>query len=505
MAGNRLPFSVRYAACKPVCRQPAALPSFYFFYFYYHFQTMKFISTRGQSEPVSFTEAVATGLAPDGGLYLPAELPNLADKLSGWAGLSYPELCVEFLKLFATDMEPATLERIVKNSYKTFTDPQIAPLVELDDHTYVLELFHGPTLAFKDFALQLLGNLYEEQIARTGEPINVLGATSGDTGSAAIYGLLGKKGVRIFILYPEGRVSPLQERQMTTTGATNVYPICINGSFDDAQALVKDAFGNAELKARHRLSAINSINLARILAQCVYYVWAYLRLPEQARERPLRFVVPTGNFGNVLAGWLAKQMGLPIDTFGVATNQNDILYRLFTSGEYKLGPVLPSLAPSMDIQIASNFERYLYYFLGCDAAKVREVMAQFKNEGLCAFEGFVSDDIVASRATDSDIKRLIARVHKDYGYVADPHTACGFAQDAPEETRVILSTAHPAKFPETIADLLGEEPKADALEAIKEIPIVNYPLPATAEALEAFLNQHAGKHSRNGNGGGDND
>lgn len=460
---------------------------------------MKFISTRGQSEPVSFTEAVATGLAPDGGLYLPEQLPDLSAELPKWQKLGYADLCVAFLKHFATDMEPQALERIVKASYKTFTDPQIAPLVKLDGRTFVLELFHGPTLAFKDFALQLLGNLYEEQIARTGEPINVLGATSGDTGSAAIHGLLGKKGVRIFILYPEGRVSPLQERQMTTTGATNVFPISINGSFDDAQALVKEAFGNAELKAKYRLSAINSINLARILAQCVYYVWAYLQLPEEAKARKTRFIVPTGNFGNVLAGWLVKQMGLPIDTFGVATNQNDILHRLFTSGEYRLGDVLPSLAPSMDIQIASNFERYLYYYLGGDSAKLRTVMEQFKKEGLCAFEGFNSGDIIASTATDSDIKRIIARVHKDYNYVADPHTACAFAQEAEGETRVILSTAHPAKFPETITDLLGQEPLADALEAIKQTPIVNYQLPATAEALEAFLARHAG--NRNGRSG----
>lgn len=468
---------------------------------------MRFISTRGQSEAVSFTEAVATGLAPDGGLYLPEQLPDLSGEFTKWENLSYPELCVAFLKHFATDMEPAALERTVNASYKTFIDAQIAPLVKLDERTFVLELFHGPTLAFKDFALQLLGNLYEAQIARTGEPINVLGATSGDTGSAAIHGLLGKKGVRIFILYPQGRVSPLQERQMTTTGASNVFPIAINGSFDDAQALVKEAFGNAELKARYRLSAINSINLARILAQCVYYVWAYLRLPEEAKKRGVRFIVPTGNFGNVLAGWLVKQMGLPIDRFGVATNQNDILYRLFTSGEYKLGSVLPSLAPSMDIQIASNFERYLYYFLGRDSAKVRAVMQQFKEKGLCAFEGFVADDIIASTASDADIKRLIARVHADHGYVADPHTACAFAQEAEGETRVILSTAHPAKFPETITDLLGQEPLAEPLEAIKQIPIVNYPLPANLAALEAFLEQHASKNARLGNhsNGGEDD
>ncbi|WP_309383658.1 threonine synthase [Cerasicoccus frondis] len=452
---------------------------------------MKFLSTRGQSDETTFTEAVATGLAPDGGLYLPKTLPDISTKLKGWAGLSYPDLCFEFLKLFATDMLEDKLHDIVKASYKTFSRKEIAPLVKLDDHLQVLELFHGPTLAFKDFALQLLGNLYEEQIQRTGDPINVLGATSGDTGSAAIHGLLGKKGVRIFILYPQGRVSMLQERQMTTTAARNVYPIAIEGTFDDAQAMVKDAFGDADLKAKYNLSAINSINLARILAQCVYYVWSWLQLSEADRERGVQYVVPTGNFGNVLAGWLVSKMGLPVEGFRVATNQNDILCKLFNTGLYEVNDVAPSCAPSMDIQVASNFERFLYYSVGQDPAKVREVMQEFKSKGKYQFENFDRDVFSASRMDDAEITQVIEHIFAKYKYVSDPHTACAFKDLDESKTNIVLSTAHPAKFPEVIEQALGRTPTAPSLEAIKNEPIVNYLLPAEGAAVAEFLKEHA--------------
>lgn len=452
---------------------------------------MKYISTRGQCDETTFTEAVATGLAPDGGLYLPKELPDISAHLIQWENLSYPDLCFEFLKLFATDLLEDKLQAIIKHSYQTFTRKEIAPLVRLDEHLCVLELFHGPTLAFKDFALQLLGNLYEEQIERTGDPINVLGATSGDTGSAAIHGLLGKKGVRIFILYPQGRVSKLQERQMTTTAAKNVYPIALDGSFDDAQTMVKAAFSNRELKARYNLSAINSINLARILAQCVYYIWAWLRLDEAARERGVQFVVPTGNFGNVLAGWLAKQMGLPVAGFRVATNQNDILCRLFNSGHYEVQTVQPSVAPSMDIQIASNFERFLYYAVDRDQARVRAVMEEFKATGKYRFDAFNRDIFSATSMDDAEISDVIERMFAEYKYVADPHTACGFKELDKEQTNIVLATAHPAKFPEVIEQALGRTPTAPSLEAIKCEPIVNYLLPAEDEALAEFLKEHA--------------
>ncbi|WP_269541736.1 threonine synthase [Cerasicoccus fimbriatus] len=452
---------------------------------------MKYISTRGQCDETTFTEAVATGLAPDGGLYLPKTLPDISGKLASWRGLSYPDLCFEFLKLFATDMLEDKLRAIVKDSYKKFSRKEVAPLSKLDDHLQVLELFHGPTLAFKDFALQLLGNLYEEQISRTGDAINVLGATSGDTGSAAIHGLLGKKGVRIFILYPQGRVSMLQERQMTTTAARNVYPIAIEGTFDDAQAMVKDAFGDAPLKAKYNLSAINSINLARILAQCVYYVWAYNQIDDAARERGVNFIVPTGNFGNVMAGWMASKMGLPVDGFRVATNQNDILCRLFNTGLYEISDVEPSVAPSMDIQVASNFERFLYYNVGQDHAKVREVMAEFKSKGKYQFDDFDRDTFSASRMDDGEINTTIEHVFAKYKYVADPHTACAFKDLDESKTNIVLGTAHPAKFPEVIEKALGRTPTAPSLEAIKHEPIVNYLLPAEGEALAEFLKEHA--------------
>src|SRR4051812_37561299 len=269
---------------------------------------MKFLSTRGQTPSLGFSDAVATGLAPDGGLFLPEYLPDFSGHLEGFAKLGYAELCFEFLKVFATDIPTETLRSIIAQSYTKFAHPEIAPLKPLAKNLYVLELFHGPTLAFKDFALQLLGNLYEYQCRTRKETINVLGATSGDTGAAAIHGLLGKPGTAIFILYPDGRVSPLQERQMACTGAENVFALAIDGTFDDAQNVLKDIFANKTFATEHRLSAVNSINIARILAQSVYYLYAWLRVPEAERTN-VEFVVPTGNFGNVFAGWLLQQMG----------------------------------------------------------------------------------------------------------------------------------------------------------------------------------------------------
>jgi threonine synthase len=452
---------------------------------------MKFISTRGQAPALGFSDAVATGLAPDGGLYLPERLPTfVADDLARFASLSYPELCYEFMSRFATDIPPETLRALVARSYTTFSHPDIAPVVQLDPRTYVLELFHGPTLAFKDFALQLLGNLYGHQCATRGQSINVLGATSGDTGSAAIHGLLGKPGTAIFILYPDGRTSPLQERQMACTGADNVHALAINGSFDDAQAALKELFADQEFRLRHRLSAVNSINLARILAQCVYYLWAWLRLPADVRNET-EFVVPTGNFGNVLAGWLLQKMGVPLHSFRVATNQNDILHRLFTTGDYRTSTVTPSLAPSMDIQVSSNFERFLYFSVGQNPARVREVMETFKKTGAYVFENFDRDTFTASRTTDAEIPEIIRRVYQDFGYIADPHTACGFKSLSKERPSIVLATASPAKFPDTIVSAIGIEPVHPSLEALKARPLVKHKLPADAGAIRAYLDLRA--------------
>ncbi len=451
---------------------------------------MKYISTRGESEAVSFREAVSIGLAPDGGLYLPQILPDVSQRLRAWGDLSYAELCTEFLGMFATDIPEDVLSRIVHRSYGKFTHPQIAPLRQLDDRTYVLELFHGPTLAFKDFALQLLGNLYGWECEQRGRSINVLGATSGDTGAAAIHGLLGKPRTAIFILYPDGRVSPLQERQMTCTGAANVHAIALDGSFDDAQRIVKELFGDHAFAAQHRLSAVNSINLARILAQCVYYLYTWLRLPEAARES-VEFVVPTGNFGNVFAGWLLERMGVPILGFRIATNQNDILHRFFQTGEYRVGAVQPSLAPSMDIQIASNFERLLYYLHDEDPARVRAAMAELKAGGSYRLPEFDRDTFSSTATSDAEISATIAQVWQKFGYIVDPHTACGFRDLQPDRTSVVLATAHAAKFPDALASAINQRPTHPALEELQARPVVKHRLPADRAAVQRFIETHA--------------
>ena len=447
---------------------------------------MRFISTRGQTPSVAFSEAVALGLAPDGGLFLPESLPDLSAKWPGWAKLSYPELLFEFFRLFADDLPADALRRMTAAAYTKFDHADIAPLRQLDDRTWVLELFHGPTLAFKDFALQFLGHLYEHQCVTRNQSLTVLGATSGDTGAAAIHGLLGRARAKIFILYPDGRVSPLQERQMACTGADNVFALAVDGTFDDAQAVLKTLFEDQDFRIRHRLSAVNSINLARVLAQCVYYLWAWLRLPPTARDR-LEFVVPTGNFGNVIAGWLVQQMGVPIGGFRVATNQNDILHRLFTTGDYAVSEVHPSHAPSMDIQVASNFERFLYFAEGRDPARVRAVMSEFKKTGHYRFAAFNRDSFTASRTTDAEIVEVIREVYTRYGYVVDPHTACGFKDLPGDRTAVVLATAHPAKFPDVVTRAIGRESTHPSLEALKTRPLVKHRLPATVAAVREFI------------------
>ena len=447
---------------------------------------MRYLSTRGEAQPVSFTEAVAKGLAPDGGLYLPEEFPDLSPYIESWSNLSYSELCFEFFKHFATDLDDDDLKQAVDSAYSSFSHAEIAPLIRLNDHWQVLELFHGPTLAFKDFALQFLGNLYELQIKRTGQKLCILGATSGDTGAAAISGLLGKSGVEVFILYPNGKVSPLQERQMTCTGASNVYPIAIEGTFDDAQNTVKELFGDAEFSMEVGLSAVNSINLARILAQSVYYLYAWLKLEKSKREIT-EFVVPTGNFGNVFAGWLLTKMGIPMGGFRVATNQNDVLHRLFASGQYELASVSPSLAPSMDIQIASNFERLLFYFLDGNTERVCEVMQSFREKGKYAFEQFDIPEFSSTSSTDEEIPQIIQKVCQEYSYVVDPHTACAFKDLDKNKHSVILATAHPAKFPDVFSDSGMERPTSPVLESLLDQQPVKHEVGVDATSIKAFI------------------
>ena len=450
---------------------------------------MRFVSTRGQSDPVGFSEAVAQGLAPDGGLYLPESFPNLSSHAEQWEDLTYPELCFEFFRLFATDLEADVLKRAVNHSYSTFSHPSIAPIVELSDHCKVMELFHGPTLAFKDFALQLLGNLYELQISRSGQNLTILGATSGDTGAAAISGLIGKRGVTVFILYPNGKVSSLQERQMTCTGASNVFPLAIEGTFDDAQRTVKELFSDLSFREKVGLSAVNSINLARILAQSVYYLYAWLRLGSEERENTT-FVVPTGNFGNVFAGWLLTRMGIAIRGFRVATNQNDVLHRLFHTGEYSLGSVVPSLAPSMDIQVASNFERLLFFILDGDAGHVREVMNSFREEGRYCFENFAVDGFSSSSVSDLEIPEIIRSVNREYGYLVDPHTACGFKNLPSDRKHLVLATAHPAKFPDVYEKMGMEKPTSPILQELLERSPVKYDSQVAPLAIRSFIEKN---------------
>jgi threonine synthase len=446
---------------------------------------MLFISTRGQTRPHTFSEAVEIGLATDGGLFLPEKLPSIADKLPDWEKLSYAQLAAEFLTLFAPEIPNEEWHTLTAEAYARFDSPDVAPLVKISEKTYVLELWHGPTLAFKDFALQLLGLLYKRQVKLKGKKLAVLGATSGDTGSAAIHGCMGQDGIEIFILYPKGRVAPLQERQMACTAAANVYAIPVPGTFDDAQRVVKECFGDHAFVSEVNLSAVNSINIARVLAQCVYYIWAWLRLPADARAS-VEFVVPTGNFGNVMAGWLCQQMGMPCGSFRVATNQNDILHRFFTTGCYQEGEVIPSHAPSMDIQAASNFERYLYYRLNEDQTQVRETMIRMK-AGERVSLPHVTSSFRSTRMDDETIPQAIAQVWQDYQYVADPHTACAFTDMAQDRVSVVLSTASPAKFPEVVQAETGSEPIHPSLEALKSKVLQTYPMEATAAAIKAFM------------------
>ncbi len=451
---------------------------------------MNFVSTRGGGDPVSFSEAFANGLAPDGGLYVPKNLPLLPSDLLVDEALPYPALAWDILRLFDDDHDTDDLIDLVDRSYGEFSDSISAPLQQLSQNLFVLELFHGPTLAFKDFGLQLVGNLFEEQIARTGESINVLGATSGDTGSAAIHGLMGKEGVNVFILYPKGKISNLQERQMTCTGAKNIFPIPIEGTFDDAQAIVKELMSDLEFKEKAKLSAVNSINIVRVLAQAIYYVHAYMQLPQENRDN-INFVVPTGNFGNIFAGWMIHQMGLPVDQFTVATNKNDILYRLFNTGTYEPDTVSPSHAPSMDIQVASNFERFLYYHNEKDAGKTAKSMEKLKKDGSVKIPNFNASNFAVTHSTDEDIIANIKRVKEDYGYVVDPHTACGF-QDLPEDkTNIVLATAHPAKFPDVIKKAIGETPTADELDALKKKRQKTYAVDATPKAVREFIEKNS--------------
>ncbi|ADW17064.1 L-threonine synthase [Desulfobulbus propionicus DSM 2032] len=427
---------------------------------------MRYISTRGGIEPLQFQDAVMMGLARDGGLLLPQTLPTVdTEVLDRWQHLPYQYLAREILSLFIDDIPQADLEDLIERAYASFAHPQVTPVTKRGD-VYILELFHGPTLAFKDVALQLLGNLFEYVLARTGGFMNILGATSGDTGSAAIAGVRGKNKINIFILHPHGRTSPIQALQMTTVLDPNVFNIAVRGTFDDAQSIVKAIFNDLDFRDRYRLGAVNSINWARVLAQVVYYVYAYLKL-RKLGSGSVDFSVPTGNFGDIFAGYVAKTL-LPagcIHTLILATNANDILARFVSQGDYSRGQVQATSSPSMDIQIASNFERYLYYLRGEDGAAVKADMEGFAATGkldLSAFTARVAQDFRSRAVSEEETIATIGAFHREHGYLLDPHTAVGVkaALDLREPSRpvVCLATAHPAKFGEAVTRAIGSEP-----------------------------------------------
>ena len=432
---------------------------------------MRYISTRGSAPALDFREATLAGLAADGGLYVPERWPSFTrQQIADLAGLSYVETAVRVLAPFAEgSLDEATLRRLATAAYERFSHDAVTPLVQLDQRHWLLELFHGPTLAFKDVALQLLGQLFEAFLAGSQRNLTIIGATSGDTGSAAIDAVAGREGVEIFMLHPKGRVSDVQRRQMTTVLAPNVHNIAIEGSFDDAQALVKAMFNDAGFAARFDLSAVNSINWARLAAQVVYYFYAAVRLG--APERKIAFAVPTGNFGDVFAGYVAARMGLPVERLIVATNVNDILHRALSAGDYSAGTVTATATPSMDIQVSSNFERLLFDLGGGDGAAMAAQMQGFEGSRAMRltdrqFQG--AGELFASDRIDADEMAMTMRwAHERTGQVLDPHTAIGLAAGRraalPAHVPVVtLATAHPAKFRDAVERATAVRPRLPA-------------------------------------------
>ena len=429
---------------------------------------MDYVSTRGSAPALDFEGVTLAGLASDGGLYLPREWPRFShDQIAALAGLSYVELAVKVMAPFVGDsLSEDKLRELATGAYDRFAHAAVTPLAQLDQQHWLLELFHGPTLAFKDVALQLLGRLFEEFLSRRDQPLTIVGATSGDTGSAAIDAVAGRDNIQIFMLHPKGRVSDVQRRQMTTVKAPNVHNIALEGaSFDDAQAMVKRMFGDPALTGHFHIGAVNSINWARLMAQVVYYFAAALQLG--APHRKVAFSVPTGNFGDVFAGYVAAQMGLPIERLIVATNVNDILHRALSNGDYSTGKVTPTAAPSMDIQVSSNFERLLFDCGGRDGAALAEQMRGFEASKTMRLTNAQREGASAlfssARADPNEMSRAMAWASQNCGELIDPHTAIGLhaARSAglPREIPVVtMATAHPAKFPDAVERATGQRP-----------------------------------------------
>ena len=432
---------------------------------------MRYVSTRGEAPVLGFEDVLLTGLARDGGLYVPESWPEFsAAEIKAMAAKSYREIALDVMMPFVGDaVERSAMAAMIDGAYDSFDHRAVVPLRQIGDNDWLLELFHGPTLAFKDVAMQLLGRLFDHVLSSRGERVTIVGATSGDTGSAAIEGCRGRDAIDIFIIYPHGRVSDIQRRQMTTTGDPNVHCIALDGTFDDCQDLLKALFNDGTFRDQARLSAVNSINWARVMAQIVYYFAAAVRLG--GPERPMAFTVPTGNFGDIFAGYAARRMGLPIQLLRVATNRNDILARFFNSGDYRMGEVSPTMSPSMDIQISSNFERLLFELCGRDGTAVHTKMASFKQTGAFSVDAgqlAAARQVFDAYSVDEDATLdTISAVYREAGLLIDPHTAVGItasAADRPDPAVPMISfaTAHPAKFPESVARAVGLRPRLPA-------------------------------------------
>ena len=461
---------------------------------------MKYISTRGAAPALGFEDVLLTGLARDGGLYLPERWPAFShDDIAAFAGRPYEDVAVRIMTPFVGGEIPdAELEAIVKDAYATFRHRLVAPLVQVGPSDWILELFHGPTLAFKDVAMQVLSRLMDRALTRRRQSATIVGATSGDTGGAAIEAFRGRDAIDIFILFPQGRVSDVQRRQMTTPTEANVHAIAIEGTFDDCQNIVKALFNDLALRDRIALAGVNSINWARLMSQIVYYFTSAVALGSPAR--PVSFTVPTGNFGDVLAGYAAKRMGLPIDRLVIATNVNDILKRAFDTGRYETRDVTASMSPSMDIQISSNFERLLFELTGRDAPRVVGLMRDLGTRGGFALSqgehGQLTETFDAERTDEAATLTTIKSLEAATGYVADPHTAVGVSAAQrvarqPGVPMITLSTAHPAKFPDAIRQAIGRAPaEPESVARQRKLPERVTVLPADAAAVARHVEAH---------------
>ncbi|HYD15952.1 MAG TPA: threonine synthase [Hyphomicrobium sp.] len=461
---------------------------------------MTYISTRGEAVSPTFEDVLLQGLARDGGLFVPEVWPTLSrETIASFAGKPFAEVAVEVMAPFVGDsIDKATLLAMARDAYGRFDHPAVTPLVQIDRNRWVLELFHGPTLAFKDVAMQLLARLMDHALARQGKRAAIVGATSGDTGGAAIEAFRSSKRVDVVILFPDGRVSDVQRRMMTTPTEANVHAVAVKGTFDDCQALVKAMFNDHAFRDSMSLSGVNSINWARIVAQVTYYFVAAAALG--APHRAMRFAVPTGNFGDILAGWVAKRMGLPIEQLVIASNANDILPRAHAGGLYEMRSVVETSSPSMDIQISSNFERYLFEASGRDAGYIRGIMgslAQGRRFELGPCADRFKQEFGAGAASEQDVADAIRRTKASSGYLMDPHTACGLvaleaAAPQSEVPGIVLSTAHPAKFPDAMEKITGERPGlpprlATLLTDPERFPVIENDLGAVKRFVEGAV------------------